>query len=422
MNEKKRVAMVRMSRPGERKIEQGRKIELRYADPETKKEVLISTGTLDESEALEQKKTLEAKLLLGIDARPKKRAGGPYMDWQDFRERFRDLHLKTLREDSREASEVRLDVAERIVKPRTLADIANTETLHDLQAKLLEGTESTVGPKDKKRSRGPRSPHTVKSYMVAVLSALNWAKDMEWLQSVPKVRKVKVSKRKQMKGRAICGEEFDKVLAKIKEVVGAEAEPSWKYLLRGLWESSLRIDELMHLHWSDEQYIVPEWNKGKLPELKIPATMQKNDTEESIPLLPSLEHLLLETPKAQRFGWVFNPMSLQTKLGRRVRHQRPNAEWVSKIISRIGAKAGVIVQSAKGAGKPKFASAHDLRRSCAERLATAGVPEREIAKILRHSDVATTRKFYAPGTVQQSAGIIRDKLTVPRNSRKAKST
>ena len=53
----------------------------------------------------------------------------------------------------------------------------------------------------------------------------------------------------------------------------------------------------------------------------------------------------------QRFGWVFNPMSLQTKLGRRVRHQRANAEWIAKIVSRIGKKAGVIVQPAKGDGK-----------------------------------------------------------------------
>jgi integrase len=110
--------------------------------------------------------------------------------------------------------------------------------------------------------------------------------------------------------------------------------------------------------------------------------------------------------REQLVAWVFNPMSLQTKLKRTVRHQRPSAKWVGKIISRIGAKAGVIVQPAKGKGKPKFASAHDLRRSCAERLVEAGVPEREVSRVLRHSDVATTRRFYAPGTVQKSAGIL----------------
>ncbi len=418
MSQKKpKVPKVRVVRPS------GRGIELRYTDRETKKEIRLATGTTDESAIEDQKKQLEAKLLLGIDAKPKKRVGGPHMPWADFRERFRELHLHALREDSREAVEVRLNVAERIAKPRTLSDMANAETLHDLQVKLLEGAESTVGPKGKKRNRGPRSPHTVKSYMVAVLTALNWARDeMQWLQSVPKVRKVKVSKLKHAKGRAICEEEFDRVLEKVKDVVGAEAEESWKYLLRGLWESSLRIDELLHLHWSDGQYIVPQWSKGKLPVLLIPAPMQKNDTEESIPLLPTLEAVLLETPKAQRFGWIFNPLSLQTKLGRKVRHQRPSAEWVSRILCRIGAKAGVIVQAAKGEGKPKFASAHDLRRSCAERLANAGVPEREVAKVLRHADVETTRKYYAPGTVQESAGIIRKQLNVPRYIAKSESS
>jgi len=109
-------------------------------------------------------------------------------------------------------------------------------------------------------------------------------------------------------------------------------------------------------------------------------------------------------------------MSLQ------VRQQRPDAEWVGRVISRIGQKAGVIVRPAKGKGEPKYASAHDLRRSCGERMATAGVPEREIAKVLRHADIATTRRFYAPGMVQESAGIIREKLTVPRNSETIEST
>jgi len=58
--------------------------------------------------------------------------------------------------------------------------------------------------------------------------------------------------------------------------------------------------------------------------------MKKNDTEESIPLLPWFEAVLLETPLEKRTGWVFNPVSLQLKIGRRVRHSRPDAEWGGK--------------------------------------------------------------------------------------------
>ena len=65
--------------------------------------------------------------------------------------------------------------------------------------------------------------------------------------------------------------------------------------------------ELMNVHRSDERFIVPQWKRGALPVLSIPATMQKNNTEDSNPLLPGLEALLLETPEPQRFGWVLNP-------------------------------------------------------------------------------------------------------------------
>ena len=410
MSESSKLPKVRIARPA------GRPFQLRYTDPETKKEIRVSIGSRDEREASEQKSKLEAKLLLGIDARPQQRAAaGPDMPWSDFRERYSELQLGSLRMKSAIDAESRLDIAERILKPKTLADVANSEALHDLQSRLLAGEESMRGPKDKREARGPRSAVTARNYIVTVLAALNWAEYMGWLPSVPKVRKIKISKLRQMKGRPIAGEEFERMLANVIKQVGAEAEASWKYLLRGAWESALRLDELMHLHWTDEQYIVPQFRRGALPVLAIPAAMQKNDTEESIPLLPGLESLLLETPKAQRFGWVFNPVSLQTKLGRGVKQQRPDAEWVGKVISRIGEAAGVIVRPATGKSAAKYASAHDLRRSCAERLISAGVPEREVSRVLRHASIETTRRHYAPGTVQESAGIIRQSLGLVRN-------
>ena len=107
-------------------------------------------------------------------------------------------------------------------------------------------------------------------------------------------------------------------------------------------------------------------------------------------------------------------MSLQTMLGRRVRHQRPDAEWVGKVITRIGKARWHRCAARQGRRKPKYASAHDLRRSCAERLVAAGVPEREVARVLRHASVETTRKHYAPGNVEKSGRTIRAKLNVPR--------
>lgn len=169
----------------------------------------------------------------------------------------------------------------------------------------------------------------------------------------------------------------------------------------------------MHVHWTDANQIIPVWQRGRLPVLAIPHDKQKNATEESIPMLPAFEELLAETEKSNRFGWVFNPVSLQLKHGRKVRHQRPDAEWVGKIISKIGEKARVIVRPGEGDRKPKYASAHDLRRSLAERLYDAGVPEREIMRVMRHADAQTTRRHYAPGNVQKAAGVLRERLTRP---------
>ena len=403
-----KIPKVRLARPA------GRPFQLRYTCPEVKREIRITIGTRDEAEALEHKSKLEAKLLLGIDAKPKRRvAGSKHMSWEDFRQRYFDLQLSTLRESSRYDSEVRLDVVERILKPRTLGDVADRDALHDLQNRLLAGEEESRSRKNK--TGRPRSPHTVRTYMAVLMAALHWAEYMGWLPAVPKIRKVKVSKLRHMKGRPITSEEFERMLAVTPKIVGGVAADSWGYLLRGLWESGLRIGELLDMSWDDATCIMPVWRPGALAVLDIPADKQKNDTEEAIPLLPGFESALLEIPTADRSGHVFNPMSLQIQHDRPVRHGRPTSRWVADVVRRIGCKAGVVVQPARGGKPPKTASAHDLRRSCAERLIDAGVPEREVSRVLRHQKTDTTRRYYAPGNVQKSAGKIRLYLgTVPR--------
>jgi len=399
----KRPPKVRMAHPKDRPFQ------LRYSCPTEKREIRISTGTHDENEAERQKAELEARLLLGIDTPKKhKQAAGPQMPWEEFRDRYSDIQLTTLRPKSAIDAESRLDVATRILKPRTLADMANSEALHTLQARLLAGAES--------RYDRPRSPHTVKSAMAAVLAAINWANFMEWLPAVPRIQKVKVSRLVQMKGRPLAGEEFERMLDATEKLTGPEAAPSWRYVLRGLWSSGLRLAELMNLSWDDPSMIRPVWPRCGDPVLEIPHELQKNDTEESIPLLPWFEAVLLQTDEVDRTRWVFNPASLQTRIGRRPRLDRPTSEWVGRVVSKIGKKAGVVVAPAnpKRGTQAKFASSHDLRRSCAQRLDDAGVREEDIMRVTRHRQRETLRRHYAPGSVQKSAQRIREYLgTVP---------
>jgi integrase len=91
--------------------------------------------------------------------------------------------------------------------------------------------------------------------------------------------------------------------------------------------------------------------------------------------------------------------------------QRISVEWCGKIIAKIGKEANIVVHPGdKKTGRPqKFASAHDLRRSCAERLIDADVPERVVQQIMRHATFETTRKYYSGGTVQREAALLHEK-------------
>lgn len=112
-----------------------------------------------------------------------------------------------------------------------------------------------------------------------------------------------------MKRRPITKDEFQRMLNAVSDVVGESIAESWTHVLRGLWESALRINELLSVSWDKPGTIRPKWTDGIHPSLGIPAAMQKNNSDEEIPLLPGFEALLLETPPDLRTGWVFVPKS-----------------------------------------------------------------------------------------------------------------
>ena len=164
---------VRIARPAVRPFQ------LRYHDAETGKETRISIGCRDEDEAQRQKAELEAKLLLGIDGKPKAKHG-PEMSWEEFRVEYSRM-IRLRGDRCAKDTDARLNVAERIVRPETLADMATKENLRYCQEQLLAGAEG--------RDSRPRSPFTVIATMSSVYGALNWAcTEMEWIEFVPKVK------------------------------------------------------------------------------------------------------------------------------------------------------------------------------------------------------------------------------------------
>ena len=110
------------------------------------------------------------------------------------------------------------------------------------------------------------------------------------------------------------------------KVVGDTVSQSWCYLIRGVAASGLRLEELMNFSWNIPQTIQPQWGRGRLPVLWFPGYLQKNKKTETIPMVPWFEEFLMETPVAQRTGWVFEPGSLQVQLGRPIQQERPDAQ------------------------------------------------------------------------------------------------
>jgi integrase len=87
------------------------------------------------------------------------------------------------------------------------------------------------------------------------------------------------------------------------------------------------------------------------------------------------------------------------------RSERPTKEHVGRVIADIGEKANVIVRRAdeQKSVRTKYASAHDLRRGCAQRLINAGVSAETLKLVMRHRDFATTEKFYGAIRSAQAA-------------------
>lgn len=101
------------------------------------------------------------------------------------------------------------------------------------------------------------------------------------------------------------------------------------------------------------------------------------------------------------------------------RIERLTKERVSRIITLIGESANVVVrlEDTVLGHRIKYASAHDLRRGCAQRLINKGVSAETLKVIMRHADFSTTEKFYgAMRSAQSAATEVHEKLTATTES------
>ena len=361
--------------------------QLQWIDPSTGKTRTKSSGVKDTGRARDRKdaetraRELEAQLRQGVFSSPS------LMSWAAFRERYETEHVAGLAKETAAKIDVVCGAVERIVCPQRLHDLTD-ETVSRLAARL--------------RAEG-KSESTIKSYLGQLKAMLRWGWKQKLLPTCPEIPTVRRAKKATggtpMKGRAITLEEFERMLDATPGVVGPQRAAAWKHYLRGLWTSGLRLAESLELYWDREDKlhpILPKPGSG-LPVLRVLAELEKGHADRLLPIAPEFALLLLETPSDRRVGPVFQlPKSAQ-------RTKETRANWVGRVISKIGKKAGIKVRIDPGRGNAvKYASAHDLRRSFGARWARRVMPA-DLKELMRHESIETTLRYYVGQDAERTA-------------------
>ncbi|MBV12194.1 MAG: hypothetical protein CMN21_23635 [Rubinisphaera sp.] len=224
----------------------------------------------------------------------------------------------------------------------------------------------------------------------------NWAVKQGFIPVCPSVAMPKGTD--AMKGRPITEEEFDRMIEKA-DCIGAKDPEEWRFLLRGLWWSGLRLGEALKLHWTDENHMCVDLD-NELIIMQAHSHKAKRYTES--PMAPEFADMLRNVPAENREGFVFNPLGFRD-MGTRLR-----TDTASKLIVKIGKKAQIKVAETDE-GKVKYASAHDFRRAFGFRWSRR-VSSTLLKELMRHKNIATTEKFYVGQNAKDTVKRLRESL------------
>lgn len=103
------------------------------------------------------------------------------------------------------------------------------------------------------------------------------------------------------------------MLAVVPSVVGEAAAESWKFYLKGLDASGLRLAESLVLRWEGADGAIVLDYSGRRPMLRIPAKVEKGNTNRFLPLAPEAAELFATVPIDQRKGRVFKLIGKEGK-------------------------------------------------------------------------------------------------------------
>lgn len=308
--------------------------------------------------------------------------------WDAFCARYRENYLVHTSATNRAkwnkvASEVDIEFRDRNIKQPMLAD---------LTAEFLECVESRM------HTNG-NAPATVRSKMDTLTSGLNWAVSLKLLDALNTIReRGRVEQvESEMRGRPLTGEELDRLLLQPKATVKISGQAAtWEHLIRGLYLSGLRISEALRLHESRRDCHRPIGLESSRPAIAF-LSSQKNRRDQVVAITPDFAEFLRATVPVD--GFYFNPS------GPKGRYK--TAGSISHLISGMGAKAKIVVEAGETPEDARFATAHDLRRTSAQRWASRVMPP-ILQHLMRHASFETTKKFYVGSSADAAAHAIHE--------------
>ncbi len=367
--------------------------ECQWTDPVTGKTRTKSTKTAKRREAERIAGALEADLNSG------RHEDTVNTTWATLADRYESEVLDSLAVKTKGKFKAARNAMNELINPKH-ANTINSSVVSKFQAGL--------------RSRG-LAEATIKGHLASLKACFNWAVSVGLMRKAPAFTMPKrVGK---MKGRPITEAEFNQIIQAIelpstgdpiedgkKGVLPASYAEPWRFMLRGLWASGLRLDEALRLSW-DEGGIVVNL-AGAVPRLKIEANSDKSGKPRLLPIAPEFADFLLSVPPEQRKGKVFRPIIPNQVVEMRL-------DTCSKTICKFGEKAKIVVAeypARLGRKEPrkKFASAHDFRRTFGTRWAKVLRPQ-QLQDLMRHESLQTTMTFYVEESIADVESAMRKK-------------
>lgn len=293
--------------------------------------------------------------------------------WSDFCDRYKRDHLAS----TSDANRYKWEAARKIFEKVAAREVYGALRMSDISPRLLVAFESQL--------RLDVSAGSVGSYMATLRSGLNWAASIELMRPLPRLRSRGRQKQElpAMRLEPISKESLQAMLDKCASVVGKQHAESVKDYLEAMWLSGCRMRELLEIHADRRDCHRPFELSGRNPRMCW-VSSQKNRKDQIAPI--TMDFAAHVQKRIWRGGFIYEPRGPIGPIRDRTA--------LSRLVSEIGKAAGVIAEP----GTAKHATAKHFRSSFVTRWSLRGMPLERIQQIVRHQDVATTRKYYLGST------------------------